>query len=676
MLKKKEYMEILNQILSKVQVAKLFTDLYHPQPAIRIVKRDYQDRKNDFTLACDNCGERFHTESDTYNSLLPQQACVCPKCKFQIQYRTHLYGNEYQDNCCVDDTYHKYHRIYNGKGTVEPTFVLYEKVNVGDKEYRVFRRFFFKLEKGQIVHVIMHRCLLIPEKDIDDFALLYDNEMGEISVSKSDNPYLWFEKHRYGEPGMQNYHVYGTGEENISAENFDHKFILESCKLLDKSMIYHSKAAVTIRSVFDTYPVYPTPEDSKAGTAYAENHGDYVVLRSFVGIDGRVEERKRWIYSIKDRCNILLLARNDNWSMQEPDGYDSFKDDDFALAEPVFKESFIGKMGLYRYMGEIDDVFHYRTNHANFYLKSLLKKPIIETLLKVGLHSLIPSVVNEKIGVSPNENTLWQKLGLSKTNYKFALDAKLTEDEFVRLQEVNAFDPVVDRDAFIKWQSLYPKMSSYYMKSISEYTGLHVKEMVDYVESVYYNQGIECDEAINLWHDYITLFNSYYERNVKGAEELYPDSLKKAHDVLSMQNNKWLMKHNTVGSGFAEINEAWKHLEFEYGDFKIVLPKNSRDVVLEGNALHHCVGSYVQRIVDRQCLILFIRRKDREEKSFMTMEYDLRGRIIQIKGCSNHTVDNLSKCDPKMYRLLVQFLLKWGRKNNIDVGIEPRKEVA
>ncbi len=676
MLKKKEYSEILKSLLSRIQVAKLFTELYNPQPAIRIIKRDYQDRRHTFTLSCDNCGEQFQTESDIYNSQLPKQACTCPKCKFQIHYKTHRYGNEYLDNYCVDDAYHKYPLIYNGESTLEPTFVLYEKTEVNGKAYLVFRRFFLKLKKGQVAGVIMHRCLLIPENETDDYAMLYDNELGEIAVSKTEKPYDWFEKHRYREPSMQNYHAFSTGDDAIEAEKFDHKFIRESCKVLEKSMTYHSKEAVTIRSVFDLYPVDPAPEDSRAGTAYAENHGDYVVMRSFVGLDGNITERKRWIYSIKDHCNILLLTRNDNWSMQEADGYEGFKDDDFASAEPIFKESFIGKMGLYQYIGETDDVFHYRTNHAIYYLKSLMKKPIIETLLKVGLDSLIPSVVDDKIKVRTDQNTLWQKLGLSKANYKFALEAKLTADEFVSLQEINGFDSAVDHDAFLKWQTQYHAMSSYSMRCVNEYTGLRVKEIVDYIESAYYNQGIECEEALTLWRDYISLFNSYYERNVKGAEELYPDSLKKAHDVLTMQNNKWLMKHNTVGSGFAEINEAWKHLEFENGEFKIILPKNSRDVVLEGNSLHHCVGGYVQRIVDKQCLILFIRRKGREEKSFMTMEYNLHGRIMQIKGISNRTMDDLSKCDLRLYRSLSQFLLKWGRKNNIDVGLEPAKEAA
>ena len=86
-------------------------------------------------------------------------------------------------------------------------------------------------------------------------------------------------------------------------------------------------------------------------------------------------------------------------------------------------------------------------------------------------------------------------------------------------------------------------------------TGCRLKEIVDYLESAYFEQGCESAEAVSLWADYLSMYHQYYGRNVKGAEELYPDSLKKAHDVLAMRNGKWLMSYDRVGSSFKEINE-------------------------------------------------------------------------------------------------------------------------
>ena len=172
------------------------------------------------------------------------------------------------------------------------------------------------------------------------------------------------------------------------------------------------------------------------------------------------------------------------------------------------------------------------------------------------------------------------------------------------------------------------------------------------------------------------MYHQYYGRNVKGAEELYPDSLKKAHDVLAMRNGKWLMSYDRVGSSFKEINEKWLSLEWEDRNFKIILPKNSRELVLEGEALHHCVGSYVQQVVDEKCLILFIRRKGNEEKPFFTMEYDLNGKIQQIKGMSNYTIADIPPSNQQLRRSLEIFLIRWGKRTHIDVGIEPEGRKA
>ena len=136
------------------------------------------------------------------------------------------------------------------------------------------------------------------------------------------------------------------------------------------------------------------------------------------------------------------------------------------------------------------------------------------------------------------------------------------------------------------------------------------------------------------------------------------------------------MSYDRVGSSFKEINEKWLSLEWEDRNFKITLPKNSRELVLEGEALHHCVGSYVQQVVDEKCLILFIRRKGNEEKPFFTMEYDLNGKVGQMRGMSNNTIEKISPANQQLRQDLVKFLIRWGKRNHIDVGIEPEVRKA
>ena len=67
---------------------------------------------------------------------------------------------------------------------------------------------------------------------------------------------------------------------------------------------------------------------------------------------------------------------------------------------------------------------------------------------------------------------------------------------------------------------------------------------------------------------------------------------------------------------------------------KIVYPSIPDDVVREGHALHHCVGSYVERVAKHECVILFLRQCSDLEKSFFTIE--IRGsQIVQVRGTGN-----------------------------------------
>jgi hypothetical protein len=74
--------------------------------------------------------------------------------------------------------------------------------------------------------------------------------------------------------------------------------------------------------------------------------------------------------------------------------------------------------------------------------------------------------------------------------------------------------------------------------------------------------------------------------------------------------------------------EKWKELYesekdkilFENDLFKIVLPEKPCDLIKEGVTMHHCVGSYVDKVLQGDCLIVFIRKKENPDLSYITCE--------------------------------------------------------
>ena len=77
---------------------------------------------------------------------------------------------------------------------------------------------------------------------------------------------------------------------------------------------------------------------------------------------------------------------------------------------------------------------------------------------------------------------------------------------------------------------------------------------------------------------------------------------------------------------YAKHGKAW---EFEYGDFKIVIPTTAQDIVTEGSRMHHCVGSYVGRVLNGDTYICFVRHKDTPEECYITCQVRTDGTIGQ-----------------------------------------------
>lgn len=76
-------------------------------------------------------------------------------------------------------------------------------------------------------------------------------------------------------------------------------------------------------------------------------------------------------------------------------------------------------------------------------------------------------------------------------------------------------------------------------------------------------------------------------------------------------------------------NKHKKAFEFTYGEYSVVVPKSPTDIIDEGNNMHHCVGGYVQQVVDNDTYIVFIRKTNTPNECYITAQIDLKGRLGQ-----------------------------------------------
>ena len=121
--------------------------------------------------------------------------------------------------------------------------------------------------------------------------------------------------------------------------------------------------------------------------------------------------------------------------------------------------------------------------------------------------------------------------------------------------------------------------------------------------------------------------------NMKDKSVLFPKNCATAHDREAERIQKINDAQKNKAFGMAYAGFARKAV-LSNEELQIVCPKRVNDLVAEGRTLHHCVGSYIDRVAEGRCLIVFVRRVEEPKKPYVTVEVR-DGKIAQIHGDHN-----------------------------------------
>lgn len=167
--------------------------------------------------------------------------------------------------------------------------------------------------------------------------------------------------------------------------------------------------------------------------------------------------------------------------------------------------------------------------------------------------------------------------------------------------------------------------------------------------------------------------------------EKSPSALVRYHDVLTREYD--MVKDEIKNENFISVVSSYKEYEY-YSEineeeilnkeeteevinkylaenkkdqkYNMVLPKDIDDLVREGSEMNHCVGGYVDRVIRRESLILFLRKADNPNKSYATIEVKpTTKRIYQIRCNSNSRLKDKSA---------IKFIEKWCKEHDIKVN--------
>jgi hypothetical protein len=72
-----------------------------------------------------------------------------------------------------------------------------------------------------------------------------------------------------------------------------------------------------------------------------------------------------------------------------------------------------------------------------------------------------------------------------------------------------------------------------------------------------------------------------------------------------------------------------KAFTFTYGEYSVFVPTCPQDIVREGNEMHHCVGSYTDRVIENTTYIVFVRKTTTPDKCYITAQVHTNGALGQ-----------------------------------------------
>lgn len=121
--------------------------------------------------------------------------------------------------------------------------------------------------------------------------------------------------------------------------------------------------------------------------------------------------------------------------------------------------------------------------------------------------------------------------------------------------------------------------------------------------------------------------------NLQDTAVLKPHNLQQAHQNIVKQLQ--LKADAILNAKIKQLKEQRKQYKFSAGEIFCRPAASTDELIAEGKALSHCVGTYAKKHAAAECTIILIRRKGRPDVPFYTMELSPHSKIVQVRGDHN-----------------------------------------
>lgn len=217
--------------------------------------------------------------------------------------------------------------------------------------------------------------------------------------------------------------------------------------------------------------------------------------------------------------------------------------------------------------------------------------------------SLIKIAKDRKVKISDNYCNYWKHNPDAHYIGYCQEYISLTDDDILSIWSTYSYD--FDMNSY---RNIY---FSYFNKLIDDY-GYTAKPLFNYVDTLKTYEALEdVGYVMRELYDYAKMM-----KTISPKFDKYPRNFLTTHKIACRNYNR-LKKEFSEEIFRSRINPKY---ECSFGDYQFIYPKSTQDIKDEAVQQNNCVASYIDDVIDGECHIMFLRKKDMIDKSLVTIE--------------------------------------------------------
>lgn len=255
-----------------------------------------------------------------------------------------------------------------------------------------------------------------------------------------------------------------------------------------------------------------------------------------------------------------------------------------------------------------------RCSNAGTLLERLYKYSNLENYILMNI------AVDKNVKMKTNEINKYILRYVIKRSFRITHDFEIAYKEnkelvlnMIRYADEN-YDDEMNNTIYDFIQSW--KFRDYYLKLINDYN-YEYKTLLNYIFDYLPNREAYTlnNYSIRTLEDYASM-QKVMSKN--GKFNKYPKYLKTIHDI-TVSNYNTLKKEYSDELFSKRINTDLAY-ESSKDNYTITVPQCCNDIKQEGVDMHNCVGSYIDKIIDGETQIVFLRKYNKPKESLVTVE--------------------------------------------------------